>query len=59
MFAPTLPSPMLPPPPAHAAAVHRVAQALVAPTAERANKVLQSSSAPAQRSLFLRPGGAR
>lgn len=54
---PTLTSPL--PPLAHAAAVQRVNQTLVAPTAQRANKVLQSSSAPAQRSLFLRPGGAR
>jgi hypothetical protein len=54
---PTMPSPL--PPLAHPAAVQRVTQTLVAPTAQRANKVLQSSSAPAQRSLFLRPGGAR
>jgi hypothetical protein len=53
----TLPSPL--PPLAHASAVQRATQTLVAPTAQRANKVLQSSSAPAQRSLFLRPGGAR
>ena len=41
------------------AATPRATPALVAPTAQRINKVLQSSSAPAQRSLFLRPGGAR
>jgi hypothetical protein len=57
MLAPALPTAL--PAPAHAAAVQRVTQTLVAPTAQRANKVLQSSSAPAQRSLFLRPGGAR
>jgi hypothetical protein len=54
---PTLPPHL--PPLAHAAAVQRATQTLVAPSAQRANKVLQSSSAPAQRSLFLRPGGAR
>jgi len=57
MLAPALPTAL--PAPAHTAAVQRVTQTLVAPTAQRANKVLQSSSAPAQRSLFLRPGGAR
>ena len=41
------------------AATPRATPALVAPTAQRINKVLQSSSAPAQRSLFLRPSGAR
>jgi hypothetical protein len=40
-------------------ATPRATPALVAPTPQRINKVLQSSSAPAQRSLFLRPGGAR
>jgi len=57
MLAPALPTTL--PTPAHASVVQRVTQTLVAPTAQRANKVLQSSSAPAQRSLFLRPGGAR
>ena len=40
-------------------ATPRAAPALVAPTPQRINKVLQSSSAPAQRSLFLRPSCAR
>jgi hypothetical protein len=57
MLAIALPAPL--PPVAQAPAVQRVTQTLVVPTAQRANKVLQSSSAPAQRSLFLRPGGAR
>jgi hypothetical protein len=47
------------PPPRAAAAGERTVPALVAPTPQRINKVLQSSSAPAQRSLFLRPVGAR
>jgi hypothetical protein len=49
----------LPPRAATAPATPRVAASLVAPTPQRINKVLQSSNAPAQRSLFLRPGGAR
>ena len=45
-----------PPLPAQAARVVPVVMpALVTTTAQRAFKVLQSSSAPAQRSLFLRP----
>jgi hypothetical protein len=49
----------LTPAPRAAAPVERTVPALVAPTSQRINKVLQSSRAPAQRSLFLRPVGAR
>lgn len=47
----------LPPAPA-ARVLPQVLPALATATAQRAFKVLQSSSAPAQRSLFLRPHGA-
>ena len=39
--------------------VERVAASGVSRTPERANKILQSSHAPAQLSLFLRPSGVR
>ena len=39
--------------------VERAAPVGVVPTAVRSNKVLQSSHAPAQMPLFLRPSGAR
>jgi hypothetical protein len=53
-------TPPLPPAPAAPAlrVVPQVLPALATATAQRAFKVLQSSSAPAQRSLFLRPHGA-
>ena len=39
--------------------VEGVAPLGVVATPQRANKILQSSHAPAQLSLFLRPSGAR
>jgi hypothetical protein len=44
---------------AKAAATKRILPAPIVPTAHRVNKVLNSSHDPAQRSLFLRPSGAR